>query len=180
EYRRVALANLDWALEQQVASGCFEHCAFSSGSAPFTHTIAYTLEGLLEAGLLLDDARYVDAARRGAEAALRDVRADGFVPGRIDVSGKARAVYACLVGSCQLALVWGKLHVQSKDERFRLAAVRALHYVMGCQELDTADTDVRGAIKGSQPVWAAYAPFTVPSWAAKFFVDATMQCAGWL
>jgi hypothetical protein len=76
--------------------------------------------------------------------------------------------------------VWGKLHAQSKDERFRLAAARALHYVMACQELDTADTDARGAIKGSQPVWAAYAPFTFPSWAAKFFVDATMQCAGWL
>jgi hypothetical protein len=148
--------------------------------APSTHTIAYTLEGLLGAGLLLDEGRYVDAARRGAEAALRHVRPDGFIPGQIDAGGQSAAGYSCLVGNCQLAVVWSRLHERFVEERFRSGAVRALRYVMRCQDMDTAALDVRGAIKGSQPLWGRYASFAFPSWAAKFFIDAMLLSAGWL
>jgi hypothetical protein len=178
-YTDVVCANLDWALAQQNPAGWFAHCGFRPGEAPFTHTIAYALEGLLAAGLLLDARRYVEAARRGAEAALRHLRADGFVPGRIGLSGQATATYACLTGNCQLAVVWSRLYEQFGEEQFRSGAVRALRYVMGCQDVDTADLDVRGAIKGSHPVWGGYAPFVFPSWAAKFFVDAMLLSAGW-
>ena len=180
EYTEVARANLDWALEQQDPTGWFDHCAFTPGVAPFTHTIAYALEGLLGAGLLLAEERYVAAARRGAEAALRHVRPDGFVPGQIDGRGPSAAVYSCLAGNCQLAVVWSRLYERFGEERYRSGAVLALRYVMRCQDLDTADLDVRGAIKGSQPLWGRYAPFVFPSWAAKFFVDAMLLSAGWL
>ncbi len=179
DYTRVALANLDWALDQQCAMGWFDQCAFRPGVAPFTHTIAYAIEGLLEAGLLLDQPRYVEAARRGAEATLRAMRSDGFVPGQIDLSGNPAAAYACLTGTCQMALVWAKLSQHLGDERLRAAAVRALRYVMECQALDTADLDVCGAIKGSHPVWGAYAPFAFPNWAAKFFIDAVLVGLEW-
>jgi hypothetical protein len=43
---------------------------------------------------------------------------------------------------------------------------------MSTQDLITADDDVRGGIKGSNPVWGRYAPMSFPNWAAKFFVDA--------
>jgi len=179
EYERVARANLDWALEQQSPEGWFDNCAFRAGVAPFTHTIAYAIEGLLGAGLLLDEPRYVDAARRAAEAALRHLRSDGFVPGQIDSAGHSAASYACLTGNCQLAAVWARLYERFGEERFRSAAVLALRYVMRCQEMNTADLDVGGAIKGSQPLWGRYAPFTFPSWASKFFVDAMLLAAGW-
>jgi hypothetical protein len=180
DYTRVALANLDWAVGQQRPTGWFDHCAFTPGVAPFTHTIAYTLEGLLEAGLLLDQPRYVEAARRGAEAALQHLRADGFVPGQIDVGGNPVGAYSCLSGNCQLAAVWAKLYHRFREDRFRMGAVDTLRYVMTCQDLDTVDGDMRGAIKGSHPVWGAYAPFAFPNWAAKFFIDAMLPCLRWL
>lgn len=179
EYADVARANLDWALAQQDPDGWFDHCAFRPGAAPFTHTIAYALEGLFGAGLLLDEDRYVDAARCGAEAALSHARPDGFVPGQIDGAGKSVAVYCCLTGNCQLAAVWSRLYARFGDERYRSGAERALGYVMRHQDLDTADLDVRGAIKGSQPLWGGYAPFVFPSWAAKFFVDAMLLSSEW-
>ena len=43
---------------------------------------------------------------------------------------------------------------------------------MSTQDVDTDDADVRGGIKGSQPVWGRYAPLSFPNWATKFFVDA--------
>jgi hypothetical protein len=177
---RIARTNLDWAVSQQGEEGWFEHCAFEAGVAPSTHTLGYALEGLLEAGVLTGDSRYLDAAFRGAEAILLHIRPDGFVPGRIDVAGNAMAGYCCLTGNCQLAIVWSKLYQRSGDERFRRAAVRALRYVMACQDLGTDNRDVRGGIKGSQPVWGAYSPFTYPNWAAKFFVDALLSCGEWL
>ena len=180
DYARVARANLDWALTQQRGPGWFDQCSFEPDRAPFTHTIAYAIEGLLGAGLLLGDERYIAAAERAAAAALDHVRGDGFLPGRIDVDGRPAATYACLTGSCQLALVWARLFARSGEERWRDAARRALHYVMRRQRVDTGDPDVRGAIKGSQPVWGGYAPLALPSWAAKFFVDAMLLSAPWL
>ena len=177
DYARVARANLDFALAQQRSAGWFDQCAFVAGTPPFTHTFAYAIEGLLGAGTLLNDARYTDAARRAGEAALAHVEHDGFVPGRIDVEGRAAARYACLTGSCQLALVWTRLCDLYEDERLRAAAVRVLRYVMRWQPIDTEDVDVRGAIKGSQPVWGGYAPLSFPNWAAKFFIDAMLSTA---
>jgi uncharacterized protein YyaL (SSP411 family) len=179
EYAEVTERNLIWAVEQQNEGGWFAYCAFQPGVAPFTHTIAYTLEGLLEAGLLLGDARFVDAARRGAEAALRHLGADGFIPGQIDVDGRAISSYSCLTGNCQLALVWARLYQEFGDERFRDAARLALQYVMRHQDIDTADPDIHGAIKGSQPLWGRYAPLGYPGWAAKFFVDAMLNASPW-
>jgi hypothetical protein len=173
----VARANLDWALAQERRGG-FAHCGFAAGAVPFTHTIAYTLRGLLEAGALLGETRYVEAAARGARAVLRHLRADGFLPGRIDEDGRARSRAACLTGSAQMATVWLRLAALTGEPGFRAAAAESLRYVMACQDLVTADLDRRGGIPGSQPVWGAYAPFTYPNWAAKFAVDALLLAEG--
>jgi uncharacterized protein YyaL (SSP411 family) len=180
ERERVARENLEFALEQQRPSGFFAQNAFVPGVPPFTHTIAYATRGLLEAGLLTGETRYVDAAARAAEAALTHLRDDGFVPGRIDEQGRAQASYCCLTGNCQLAIVWAKLHVHQGQEKLRRAAASALRYVMACQDVATANRDVRGAIAGSHPVWGGYSPFTFPNWATKFFVDAMLLASEWM
>lgn len=168
----VARANLDWALDCQRSSGFFDHCAFRAGRSPFTHTIAYAARGLLESGVLLGERRYLDAAARCAQATLAHLRPDGHLPSTIDVSGRTDAASCCLTGNCQFAIVWARLDAQHADPAYRDAAARALDHVMRTQDLDTEDANVRGAIKGSQPVWGRYAAMTFPNWAAKFFVDA--------
>jgi len=173
ERERVARANLDWAVARQ-RDGWFESCGFAAGEAPFTHTIAYALQGLVEAGLLLDEPAYLAAAARGAEAVLGHLRTDGFLPGRIDVGGRPRTGFCCLTGNAQMAIVWLRLFQLSGEARLRTAAERSLRYVMACQDVAGPDADVRGGIKGSQPIWGGYAPFTYPNWAAKFFVDALL------
>ncbi len=179
ERERIARANLDWALAQQ-HDGWFQQCAFEPSAAPFTHTIAYTIRGFFEAGLLLGESRYLDATVRSSEAIMRQVRSDGFIPGQIDSSGNARARYCCLTGNCQLAIVWAKLYEKSGDKRFCRSATDALRYVMSCQDIRTSNLNVKGAIKGSQPVWGRYSRLTFPSWAAKFFIDALLLCSRWI
>lgn len=176
---RVARANLDWALAEQQAGGFFDECAFERGVAPFTHTIAYATRGLLESGELLNDPRYVEAAQRCADAALRHLRQDGFLPGQITVGGEAAASYCCLTGNCQFSIVWAKLFDRTGNEDYRQAVIRALDYVMRCQDIHSSNPNIRGAIKGSQPVWGRYAPLSFPNWPAKFFVDAMLLRNRW-
>lgn len=171
---RVSRANLDWALAEQQASGFFYNCAFERGRAPFTHTIAYATRGLLESGELLKEERYIDAAQRCADAALPHVQQDGFMPGQISVDGRPAARYCCLTGNCQFAIVWLKLFRRTGAERYRSAAMRATDFVMRCQDIECANANVRGGIKGSQPIWGSYAPMSFPNWPAKFFIDAML------
>ncbi len=178
---RVARSNLDWAVSQERA-GWFESCAFQPGVAPFTHTIAYAIRGLWESGLLLSEPRYLDVARRAADAVAGLLGDDGFLPGQIDVAGRPAARYCCLTGNCQMAIIWARLHAETGSERYRAAASRALRYVAATQDLSTPDECIRGAVKGSQPVWGRYAPLSYPNWATKFFVDALTlcgECAEW-
>ncbi|MCY7371004.1 MAG: hypothetical protein LH479_09080 [Polaromonas sp.] len=179
ERERIARANLDWALAEQQPSGFFDQCAFVRGKPPFTHTIAYATRGLLESGRLLNDARYLQAAQRCADAALRHVAADGFLAGEISIDGQPAAAYCCLTGNCQFAIVWAKLYDSTGDEKYKAAAIRAVDFVVSRQDIATSNLDVRGAIKGSSPIWGRYAPLSFPNWPAKFFIDAVLLRSRW-
>jgi len=170
--KAVARSNLDWAIAEQHPSGFFDHCSFKPRQAPFTHTLAYTARGLVESGMLLNDRKYVEAAIRCADAALLHLRDDGHLPSTIWPTGKSSSSSCCLTGNCQFAVVWAQLYRFCGAESYRLGVLRALDYVMSTQDLITADDDVRGGIKGSNPVWGRYAPMSFPNWATKFFVDA--------
>src|SRR5436190_3743432 len=178
-YERVARANLDWAVEEQQPSGFFAHCAFERGANPHTHTIAYAAQGLLESGELLLEERYLLAAQRCANGALMLLADDGFLPAEITPEGRPAASYCCLTGNCQFAIVWARLYERTRQPMYRRAALRALDYVIRRQDIHSRNADVRGAIKGSEPIWGRYAPLTFPNWATKFFVDAMLLCSRW-
>jgi hypothetical protein len=169
---KVARRNLDWAVEEQLCSGFFEHCSFKRGDAPFTHTLAYTARGLFESGTLLGERKYVDAAIRCSDAMLLHLREDGYLPSSITTSGQSAGKSCCLTGNCQFAIVWARLYTSSRDASYRIGVVRALNFVISTQNITTSDLDVRGGIKGSHPVWGRYAFMSFPNWATKFFVDA--------
>ena len=179
DWVRVARANLDWALSEQHASGFFRECSFERGVDPFTHTIAYATRGLLESGLLLDDMRYLTAAKSCADAAMEQLRADGFLAGQISIDGASSVRYCCLTGNCQFSIVWAKFFDMTGDERYQNAVVKATNYVMACQDIQIQNPNVRGAIAGSFPLWGGYAPFSYPNWATKFFIDAMVLRGRW-
>lgn len=175
----VARANLDWALSQE-SGGYYKQNAFVTGNAPFTHNIAYAIRGLMESGLLLDDERYLKAAEDSARVVTRRLRSDGYLPGAIAVDGTPAAGYCCMTGNAQMAGIWARLYqTRGGDELFRRSAVSALRYVMSWQDITTANLDVRGAIKGSQPTWGRYSPLTFPNWATKFFIDSMLFSRDW-
>ncbi len=172
---QAARRHLDWALTQQSASGWFATNAFTPGRSPFTHTIAYAIRGLLEAGVLLGEARYLDAALKAGRGIAAVQRADGWLAGTYRDGWVADAGYACLTGVAQMSLNWTRLAQATGAQELRAHARSALAYLKSTQRLEHADPAVRGGIAGSAPIWGAYSRFEYPNWAAKFFADALLM-----
>jgi uncharacterized protein YyaL (SSP411 family) len=173
-YVDAARKNLDWVYSQQLSNGWFRHAAFSPGRDPFTHTIAYTAEGLLEAGLLLDEPTYVAAAEKVARVLLEKQLPDGSLASTYDEQWRATTRGTCLSGNCQIGTLWMRLFEQSGNQAYLDAARRAVSFVAQTQDLQTSNPCTRGAIAGSLPIYGNYERMKYPNWAAKFFIDALL------
>ena len=173
-YITAAQRNLDWALNQQQPSGWFRDAAFRAGDDPFTHAIAYTAEGLLESGLLLDEPRYIAAAEKVARALLEQQRPDGSLASTYNAAWQPTSRSSCLTGNCQMALLWLRFYSLCEDTCYLDAARKAIAFVAATQNLRTSNANIRGAIAGSYPIYGRYARFKYPNWAAKFFIDALL------
>jgi DUF1680 family protein len=173
-HREAALRNLRYVLTRQRPNGWFEECCLDDNARPLLHTLAYTMEGLLEAGSIAGEPSLVDGARRAADALLARQRADGSLPGRFDEEWTPAARWSCLTGDAQTSIVWLRLAEITGDQRYVAAARRMNRYLMSTQDLRAADPGVRGGIKGSDPLYAEYGAYEYLNWAAKFFADALL------
>jgi uncharacterized protein YyaL (SSP411 family) len=173
--RMSAARNLAWARRQQDADGWFRRCAFTEKDDPYTHTLAYTAEGLLECGRLLDDAECVEAARRTADALLGRQRPDGSLAGTYGPRWRETSRSSCLTGNCQVGRLWLRIQETCGGRSYLEAARRAIAFVAGSQRLKAANPHVRGGIAGSRPIYGGYERFKYPNWAAKFFIDALLH-----
>jgi hypothetical protein len=174
KYRTAAIHNLDWVLTQQRMNGWFEKCVFRPEDDPITHTLAYTAEGLLEGGLLLHDSRYIDASKRTADAFLGLQHEDGSLAGAYDQNWNPKSFWSCLTGNCQVANLWLRFYEISGEKTYLDAAVKAIGYVAGIQDLATKNTNIYGAIPGSFPLYGGYERLKYPNWATKFFMDSLL------
>jgi uncharacterized protein YyaL (SSP411 family) len=169
-----ARLKLDWALTQQNELGWFQNNAFSPTILPFTHNISYVMEGFLGSWQVLGDKRYFDAAQKTAHRLMRIFEFRRFMAGEFDSNWKTTAKYSCLTGDCQIAGVWLRLFRHTGDIRYLNAALKLNDFVKGTQNLHSLHPGIRGGVKGSQPFGGRYTPYTLISWAAKFFADALM------
>lgn len=170
-----ARRNLEWAASRQTASGWFPDNVFSLAEDPVTHTIAYAIRGLLEAGVLLSEPRYVAAAAKAARAMAARQKGDGSLAAAYADGWAPSANYCCVTGVAQMALCWLRLAQVGQGDHLRDHASRAIAYVKRTQRIDDRFAQIAGAIPGSVPIWGRYARLEFPNWAAKFFADALMM-----
>jgi hypothetical protein len=168
-----AVRHLDWCLGQQDTTGWFASCAFRRGGLPNTHSIAYTLRGLLEGGLLLGEQRYIDAVTLASEHLIRKLEVLGTLPASLDRDWAPASRYVCLTGLVQLGDVWLKLATTNSDDRFLNAGLKAISQAASRQELRPGPA--HGALPGSFPILGRYAPLQYPNWATKFLTDALIS-----
>lgn len=174
KYQVAAQSNLDWVLAQQHQNGWFDKCAFHESDYPITHTLAYTAEGLLECGIRLNAQRYINAAKLTADAFLSVQRKNGSLAGTYDQNWHAKSFSSCLTGNCQIANLWLRFYRITGQKDYLDAAMKAIQFVTGVQDVSTRNSDIRGAIPGSYPIYGSYERLKYPNWATKFFIDSLL------
>lgn len=175
--RKTAIQNLDWVISKKMlVNGWFEDCdnTIKRNDKPILHTIAYTLDGLIDSSLILKDDRYLKSAVNGADKLREIFLSRGFLKGRYDSNWNGSEYLLC-TGSAQMANVWLKLYRVYHDKSYLTAAQRMISLLIFIQSRGFIETeDTLGAIPGSFPLWGRYEPFAFPNWATKFFCDALM------
>jgi uncharacterized protein YyaL (SSP411 family) len=172
--REAAARNVRWVLGQQQDNGWFRNNAFRVGSDPFTHTIAYVLEGLLGYAEHTGDPSCIEAVRKTATKLMTLFELRPHFPGEFGADWRSAATYRCLTGEAQIAGVWLKLYALTSDVRFLNSALKLLDRLKRTQSLRSSNPGIRGGVKGSHPTWGRYHRASYVCWGAKFFADALL------
>ncbi|MFX1443908.1 MAG: hypothetical protein ACFFHV_10880 [Promethearchaeota archaeon] len=172
KYKEAAIKNLNWAHKQKNNNYWFHKNSFIANKPPLLHTIAYSIRGFLESGLILEDNKLKDVALNSSLKLLEYYEKYQFLPARFDSNWQSNDYYSCLTGDAQISIIWLKLYQIYKEKKFLLNAISLNNYLKSNQILDFRYKDIDGAIKGSDPIWGLYNIFSFPNWATKFFCDA--------
>ena len=179
-YREAALRNLDWTLSRQRPNGWFTDAdnTLQHNDRPITHTIAYTIDGLIESYAFTGDERLMVAARSAADALLARFNKQGRLAGRYDEHWRGSEA-SITTGCAQMAIVWARLNALTGEERYAEGCHRMVAWLVAVQRsLDNGPKDGRGAVTGSVPFWGRYEKFACPNWATKYFADALLCAEG--
>lgn len=174
--REAAERVLQSVLERREENGAFRGWGFEPNESAFTHTVAYTLRGLIESADILDDwPSYGQPAEEALNYLYRQAElSGGRLPGAYDTSWTSQKSFTCLTGNAQVAICLLRYEQREADLRLVNAACKLVDYVEGTQSLHAPLSGMRGGIAGSKPIWGRYMRLRYPNWAAKFFCDALL------
>lgn len=173
-YKDAAIRSIEAALRQQQPNGWFAHNCLTRSNAPLTHTIGYTLQGVLEVGVLARRPDFISAVQRTLDALLPRMSELGYLHGCFYGDWEPAGFSSCLTGSAQVAIVCYRISEEIEDRRYADSAGRLLDYLKALQLLESADSATVGAMGGSFPIFGSYMRAGYPNWATKYYLDALL------
>jgi len=173
--RDAAQKFVEWVVRLQAVNGWIDRSSLFTPQMheeyPTLHTIAYTIEGLLELGVTLNEERCCAAALLAAEALLRRFEIDGAVGAEYDERWRPLAHYICVTGCAQMGRIWGRCYEWTRDVRYLNSMLKMNDCLRAVQPRDGAPKEIAGGFPGSIPLYGKYQPNRWPNWAAKFALD---------
>ena len=175
-YLEAAIKNVEWTVARAFPNDWLpDNCLTKNDDlTALTHTIAYSIRGILEVGLAAGRHDFIERAHRMAKQVARRQRADGALPAYYTPEWETKVSWSCVTGNSQMAINWLRLAQLTGDDALIGYARRANRFNMSIQDLTTSDERVRGALKGSHPVNGGYMTYKYPNWATTFFMDGLM------
>jgi hypothetical protein len=176
-YKKSAIKNLDWICTQQKTNGWFHNAdnTIKHNDRPILHTIAYTIDGLINSGEILKEEKYIAAGKKAADKLLLIFNQQRFLHGRFDESWYS-SEYTICTGCAQMSIIWSKLYQITGEDQYKDAVQRMNNQLVHIQQSClTIKGDGNGALPGSFPIWGKYEPFGFPNWATKYMADALMD-----
>ena len=175
QYTDAGCKNIDNAIQKQNNIGWYSDNCLNDPENPLLHTIAYTTRGVLEAGILLDEDRYMTSALKALDTLIGCQQSDGSIPGRLDKDFHSKVDWDCVTGDAQASIAWLRAHAITGDKKYKNAARNTIDFIKKSQNLEHSNPGIRGGVKGSFPFDGEYGQFELLNWAAKFFCDALMM-----
>ncbi|MFA6171576.1 MAG: cobalamin-dependent protein [Patescibacteria group bacterium] len=172
EYISCAKRSAEYAISMQNEKGWFMGADFEDRPDLLLHTLAYTIDGLWDAGISCHNERFLLSAKKGLDGILSAMRDDGFIPGRLKADWSSDVSWACLTGIAQAGITALKIYDQAGEEKYLTFAMKAKDYLKKRQNVSFENLGGGlGAIFGSWPIAGAYQPYQALNWAAKYFAD---------
>lgn len=152
----------------------FANMGFKAGENALTHTIAYTLEGFFELGIILDNKAIINHCITILYQWADLIQRDKKLYARYSDDNRPSANYQCATGQAQFISIFCKAYSYSRDKIFLLLATQLMDEMIDWQII-SSDPDHHGAFPASIPRWGSYFPFQYVNWTNKFFLDACYQ-----
>lgn len=181
KFKECAIKNLNWIIQhKQMENGWFEDAdnTINKNDQPILHTIAYTIEGLLDSGIFLADEKLISAAQKSADKLLEIFNKQKYLRGRYDRNWKPTVKYIIPTGCAQTAIIWLKLYLHTKNIQYLNAALKMNDLLIFLQ-YNSSNKNIHGALPGSFPIGEEYQNYLLPNWTTKYFADSLMlekQC----
>jgi len=173
-YKQAAIKIIEAAAHQQQPNGWFAHNCLTQSSAPLTHTIGYTLQGVLEVGILAQRQDFIEAVEKCAKQLITKIDRQGLLAGRYDVEWKPAVRSSCLTGNAQIAIVCYRLYEITGLSQYKEAANTLVNTLKALQTINSSSQPFNGAVAGSFPIFGGYMRGGYPNWATKYFIDAML------
>jgi hypothetical protein len=174
EYFSSGLSNVNWILKHQQDNGWINNCCLNNPAKPLTHTLGYAFRGILEAYIRSKDKKFLEACIKLADGLLESIRDDGFLPERLSSKWKGKVSWMCLTGGVQIADCCFSMYQLTAKEKYLKAALASNKFVRKTQHTD-GPPEIRGAIKGSFPIYGDYLQYEFLNWAVKYFIDSNSK-----
>ena len=162
---------IDDLMDRSSAQGWLENYGIELNRPVGTHFIAYTLQGILEYGVLTNNRRHLQWVRKAGDRVMNTIRENMMLAGQFYPEWNADTRFTCPVGNAQFSLLFGRLFELTEEPDYYKTAVFLLNRVAKRQSRFISN----GGIPGSHPIWGPYQRFKFPNWAVKFFLDAYLK-----
>ncbi len=174
KYKEKALRNVEWVINSmQKTNGWFSKCDNREDeSEPLLHTIAYTTDGLLDCGIILQDNQVIAAAKKTADILYKKFGIKKYLVARYNSKWKGTVSFIAPFALAQVSIIWLKLYKLTTNIQYLNSAMKINDFLIFVQYKNPNNLNLFGAIPGSYPIWES---MFYPNWAAKFFIDALMM-----
>jgi hypothetical protein len=138
-----------------------------------THTIAYTLRGFLEIGLLLNEDQYFEIVKKSLGPLLQTYAEKGELAGSYSQDWQGDYSFVCNSGNAQLAIILYKLAAVPNQREYELIADKLLEDLVKKQCWLPLKV-LHGGVFSSSPFYGKYQRFKITNWTIKFYMDMIM------
>jgi len=165
-----AIRLLYYIMKLKRSNNSFECWSFDGNPQAFSHTIIYTLRGLWESSLILNDPQVRETSLSCIRTLTEMVKNhSGKLAGSYDPAWKGDYSYCCTAANAQLAVLLMRVYEHLRDP-FWLDTIGPLLYPLVYRQTIIH----RAAIPSSLPVWGKYQRFRYTNWSQKFYSDALL------